>query len=314
MRLHRAFVVILTLCLAAPSSVLAQARIAKPADANRVSFTLSFRVTAKKGTDKVTVTALVPKNIENRQKIVKIKYSQKPESEFEENGNKYARFVLNNPVGVQVIKAEVEAELYRNDLSTAGKRRHVSESEEKLAAWLKSEKYIESDDKQIKQAAKLISGADEVDTLRNIMAFVNQKVRYSGFDEADHGAVWALQQGKGDCTEFCDLFVALCRAKNIPARVCEGYTVNEVEKADTPKHGIAEAYTRKYGWVPFDPLHVFRKNAGFDALKPVFVYLGNQRNDTVLENYHFSAYRYFGTAVEYDNSFAVTALRELKKK
>jgi transglutaminase-like putative cysteine protease len=310
---HRAFVAILTLCLAAPGSALAQAGLANPADANRVSFTLSFRATGKQGTSKVVVTALMPKSIEGRQKIVKIKYAPKPESEFEENGNKYARFVLNNPVGLQVITAEVEAELYRYDLTMAGKRRHELESKERLAPWLKAEKFIEVDAKEIKQAARSISGADDIDTLRNIMAFVHQKVRYSGFDETDHGALWALQNGKGDCTEFSDLFVALCRAKNIPARVWEGYTVDEVKNGDTPKHVRAEVYTRRYGWVPFDPLHVARRNALFESLKPIYVYLGNQRNDATIQNYHFAAYHYFGQPITFETGIAVTARRETRR-
>jgi transglutaminase-like putative cysteine protease len=314
MRSQRAFLLILTLCLVVLSVISAPTVAQSLPDAFHVSFTMRFRVTGKQGTEKAVVTALVPKSIEGRQKILQVKYSPKPEREFEEKGNKYARFVLNNPAGVQVITADVEAEIDRYDLSVAGKHRHEPESKERLAAWLKSEKFVESDAKEIQQAAKSINGADELDKIRNIMAFVHQKIRYTGYDETDHGALYALKNGTGDCTEFSDLFVALCRAKNIPARVWEGYLVDEIAKGDTAKHIRVEAYTRKYGWVPFDPLHVLRKNAGFDVLKPVFVYLGNQRNDTVLESHHFSAYRYFGQAIEFDNSFAVTARRELKKK
>jgi transglutaminase-like putative cysteine protease len=310
---HRTFALILTLCLSVPSSAFAQAVTADPADACRVSFTLSFRVTGKPGTDKAVVTALMPRTIEGRQKIVRIKYTPKPESEFEESGSKYARFVLNSPVGPQVITAEVEAELYRFDLSTAGKRRHEPESRERLSQWLKSEKFIESDGKEIKQAARSIAGADEIDTIRNIMSFVHQKVRYSGFDDADRGALWALQNGKGDCTEFSDLFVAVCRAKNIPARVWEGYTINEVKDGDTPKHIRAEVYTRKYGWVPFDPLHVARKDATFESLKPIYVYFSNRRNDATLQNYHYATYRYFGKPIDFETGITVTSRRETRR-
>jgi transglutaminase-like putative cysteine protease len=302
-------------CLSIAASAAAGDRPLAPSAANRVSFTLRFRVTGKQGTEKAIVTALVPKTIDGRQKILQAKYTPNPESVFEENGNKYARFVLNNPTGVQVITLDVDAELYRYDLEVASKRRRGElESKERLAPWLATEKFIEKDAPEIKQAAKSIGGADEMDTLRNILAFVRQKVRYSGFDNDDHGALWALKNGKGDCTEFSDLFVALCRAKNIPARVWEGYLTDDVAEGDTAKHIRVEVYTRKYGWVPFDPLHVARGNAGFDSLKPVYVYLGCQRNDAILQNYHFAAYRYFGTAIDFETSFTVTAQRELKRR
>jgi transglutaminase-like putative cysteine protease len=313
MRAHRVSVALVTFCLIFPNLLRGQTTSARQAESNRVSFTLQFRITGKPGTEKVVLTALMPKTLEGRQKILSTKYSLRPEKEFEENGNKYARFVVNNPVGLQVINAEVEAELYRYDLSIAPNRRHAAESKERLAPWLKAEKFIEVDAKEIKQAAKSITGADEFDTIRNIMLFVHQKVRYSGFDETDHGAMWAMQNGKGDCTEFTDLFVALCRAKNIPARVWDGYTIDEVKKGDTPKHVRAEVYTRRYGWVPFDPLHVARKSAAFDALKPIFIYFDNQRNDATIENFHFSSYRYFGKPIDYDSGILVTAVREMKR-
>ena len=37
------------------------------------------------------------------------------------------------------------------------------------------------------------------------------------------GALWALNNRRGDCTEQADLFVALCRARGIPARRMSGY-------------------------------------------------------------------------------------------
>jgi transglutaminase-like putative cysteine protease len=244
-----------------------------------------------------------------------VRYAPQPEREFEEKGNKYARFVLPQPVGLQVVTIDVDAELYRYDLNTAAKnRRGEPESSDRLKPWLVHEKFIEKDAPEIQAAAKIIGGNDELDTIRNIMAFVHQKVRFSGYDETDHGALWALKNGKGDCTEFSDLFVALCRAKNIPARVWEGYLTDDIPKGDTAKHIRAEAYTRKHGWVPFDALHVLRGNAKFESLKPVYVYLGNQRSDALLQNYHYAAYRYFGQPVTFDFGFTVTEQRELKRR
>jgi transglutaminase-like putative cysteine protease len=332
MRSHHVAVALITFCLIAPQRFHGQETAASPlpngggSETRRVSFTLQYRITGKQGTEKAVLTALVPKTIEGRQKILKVKYTPRPEREFEEKGNKYARFALVRPVGEQLVTIDVEAELYRYDLDTAAKnvpslapraseiRGGKPESNDGLKPWLVHEKFIEKDALEIQAAAKAIGGADELDTIRNIMAFVHQKVRYTGYDETDHGALWALKNGKGDCTEFSDLFVALCRAKNIPARVWEGYLTDDVPKGDTAKHIRAEAYTRKHGWVPFDALHVLRGNAKFESLKPVYVYLGNQRSDPLLQNYHYAAYRYFGQPVTFDFGFTLTEQRELKKR
>src|SRR5262245_37992460 len=315
MRSRLVCVAIVTVCLVLPISVRGQAPAGQTAETRRVSFTLSYRITGQPGTEKAVVTALVPKSIDGRQKILKVKYSQRPEREFEEKGNKYARFVLLEPAGVHTVTMDVDAALYRYDLTVASKRKKGEpENKERLKPWLAQEKFIEKDAPEIQQAAKSITGTDEIETLQNIMAFVNRKVRYSGFDDTDRGALWALKNGRGDCTEYSDLFAALCRAKNIPARVWEGFLTNEVQRGDTAKHIRVEAYTRKYGWVPFDPMHVARRTATFDSLKPVYVYLSSQRNDPQLQNYHYVAYRYFGKPITLDSSFAVTATEEAKRR
>jgi transglutaminase-like putative cysteine protease len=315
MRWHNIALATIAFCLTAPSALLGQETDDPSADARRVSFTLQYRITGKQGTDKAVLTALVPKTIDGRQKILKVRYSQQPEREFEEKGNKYASFVLLRPAGLQVVTINVDAELSRYDLNTAAtNRRGELENNDRLKPWLVHEKFIEKDAPEIQAAAKTIDGDDELETLRSIMTFVHQKVRYSGYDETDHGALWALKNGKGDCTEFSDLFVALSRAKNIPARVWEGYLTDDIPKGDTAKHIRAEAYTRKYGWVPFDALHVVRGHAKFESLKPVYVYLGNQRNDALMQNYHYAAYRYFGQPVTFEFSLAVKEQQELKAR
>jgi transglutaminase-like putative cysteine protease len=119
------------------------------------------------------------------------------------------------------------------------------------------------------------------------------------------GAVKAAQQKKGDCSEYSDLFVALCRAKNIPARVATGYTVRFDEIS--PKHHWAEVYLKKYGWVPFDPSwgdmedSIFR-NRAFGVLRPVYIYLTGIRNDPGLHNNHFYTYMYWGDKVKLEDS------------
>src|SRR5262249_13243276 len=145
-------------------------------------------------------------------------------------------------------------------------------------------------DASIQKAAKSIAGRNDEQGARNVMDFVAKTLRKTPFDPQDHGAAWALTNKHGDCTEYTDLFVTLCRAKGIPARVCEGYITTEIAKNDTPKHNWAEIYLDKVGWAPIDPLHTFLKIVEFDRLRPAYMQLSHERVDKNLNGYHFWYY------------------------
>jgi transglutaminase-like putative cysteine protease len=276
--------------------------------AERVDFSLRYDISSAVDTRKITLTISVPADIENRQKIVRKKYSIAPEKEIQENGSTYARIVVNNPPRSLKLTIDCEAILYRYDLETALAQKGKSKAEGRLslAPFLAEEKYLEVTDTAIQKAAKSIPGKDNEQGVRSVMDFVVQTLKKTAYDPADHGAVWALQNRHGDCTEFTDLFVTLCRAKGIPARACDGYITTEVQKNDTAKHSWTEVYLDKLGWVPFDPLHTFLKIAAVDRLRPVYVQFGHQRVDKTLNGYHFNAWNWEGGAIKVQDSFAVT--------
>jgi hypothetical protein len=141
--------------------------------------------------------------------------------------------------------------------------------------------------------------------VKNIYDYVIDNMEYTMPSKRNRGAVKALQSGKGDCTEYADLFVAICRAKNIPARVVTGYTVG-VDPTSS-KHNWAEVYLQEYGWVPFDPStgdieNAIIRNRAFGRMRPAYIYLSYIRNNEVLRNYNFSLYRYWGDRVRFKDS------------
>ena len=88
---------------------------------------------------------------------------------------------------------------------------------------LNPQKYIESDHPAIHRVAHQLHGPDPSKTIEKVFHWVAGHVRYSGYAGKDRGALYALEYKKGDCTEYADLFVALCRANRIPARPIGGY-------------------------------------------------------------------------------------------
>ncbi|MFV1951066.1 MAG: transglutaminase family protein [Nitrospinota bacterium] len=96
-----------------------------------------------------------------------------------------------------------------------------------INAFLRAEKYIESDDPGLSRFAKKFKAPKPVETVEGIFRWVAENVQYAGYLRNDRGALYALRNKQGDCTEFTSLFVALCRANNIPARGIGGYVCSE---------------------------------------------------------------------------------------
>jgi hypothetical protein len=71
------------------------------------------------------------------------------------------------------------------------------------------------------------------------------------YDEVDSSRPndWTLENGWTDCQQEAALLAALCRARDIPARLISGYVLDD----DTPYHHCwAEVWIAGRGWLPLD--------------------------------------------------------------
>ena len=94
---------------------------------------------------------------------------------------------------------------------------------------------------------------DSAQAARAIFDWVRQHIRDIGYDGTDRGALYALTQKKGDCTEFATLFAALCRREGIPARAMGGYVISQNTTLDPAAfHNWAEFYMNG-AWHLADP-------------------------------------------------------------
>ncbi len=87
-----------------------------------------------------------------------------------------------------------------------------------IRKYLGDSPYIESRHAKIRSLAKEITQGKEGawETVEAIYDYVREHVKYQ--EGPLKGALRALQDGTGDCEELTSLFIALCRAANIPAR------------------------------------------------------------------------------------------------
>lgn len=99
-----------------------------------------------------------------------------------------------------------------------------------------------------------------------IYEWVSANLKHSGYHKTDRGALWALQNKQGDCSEFASLFTALCRAAGIPARTLSGFTC--------PKNMILKPYSL-HNWAEFFDGSVWRiadpLERNFDANQSLYV-------------------------------------------
>jgi len=118
-----------------------------------------------------------------------------------------------------VVTFEIERHTQQPPDNTAQYR--VPESREldsSMRAYLGPSPLIESNDRRIRKLAHEI-GADAPTAWQRVEAiydWVRDKVEYK--NGPLKGAVAALNDGTGDCEELTSLFIAICRAADIPAR------------------------------------------------------------------------------------------------
>jgi transglutaminase-like putative cysteine protease len=116
------------------------------------------------------------------------------------------------------------------------------------------EKYIESNNPQIEAlAGQLEQGQTNPYIIAgSIYDWVVHNLTYQT-DPSLGGALYALENGGGECGDFSALFCALCRADGIPARPVVGRVADDYPNDSSDCHVWAEFLLPGYGWVPVDP-------------------------------------------------------------
>lgn len=121
-------------------------------------------------------------------------------------------------------------------------------------SYLQPEPKVESGHPEIiAKASELTAGlTDTVAHTKAFFAFVQQSMDYGG-PYPNAGALSALRHRSGVCEDYAALFVALCRASGIPARMVFGYAAVLPGDTDFEKHAWPEFFLPSHGWVPAEP-------------------------------------------------------------
>ena len=188
------------------------------------------------------------------QRCVSLEISHPYELIADDLGNQilYFRFDTMPPYATKIItiKADLELSHIPNRIPT-----------DDLRPFLRSEKYVESDDPKLSEFAGRFKESEPVKTAENIFRWVAGNLKYTGYVGNDRGALYGFNHKKGDCTEYMYLFAAFCRTNKIPARCIGGYICREnTMLKPSAYHNWAEIY-EDHTWRNVDPQNkVFMQN------------------------------------------------------
>lgn len=253
-----------------------------------VTFSCDFRFHIKGNVTRLRFLYCPPKTVKERQRVIQINFSPEPVAIYDEGATRYAVFSFGPSTGDQVIKISGEIELYRYDIETAiavgaTRKEAVSMSDSDRAQYLKAERFLEVHDPTVQKVARTIQSSQqrmhanpgrtqeekmqkaELDCIQDILDWIRQNMQYEEHADSRRGAARAINLGKGVCSEFSDVFVTLCRASGLPAKVIKG--LNTYFNND-PTHQWAEVFITGLGWVPFDPTWM---HSAFAILRPIYL-------------------------------------------
>ena len=250
-----------------------------PKHYKKYQYRIQYNLKVDGRVDKATFKLPIQNNEAGKQYITNFKIFPKPNRIYDADGNTIAEYKFNNlKTGNNIITIEGCANLNRYDIEYAKRTNKNFDKEDDIKRYLLPEKGIEINNPYIKNIANKITGNSKEEIVNNIFEYVRKNVHYN-HGASTPSAVLALKAGRGKCGEFAAAMVALCRTKQIPARIVSG---NIARKSDT-KHTWVEVYFDEYGWVTYDPTVMYGERVHIK--NGVIV----KREQTIIENQNYIA-------------------------
>lgn len=267
------------------------------------TFERRMKAVGVSATNTLTYTDILPQSMPNRQDILKIELSNNAAKFFIKKNKKYVQFSKDDFDKNEEISIKTTVKLYRNDLFHAKKRQQKPLEEKHLSTYLKKEKHLD----WLEKIADTITGQKEEVLVKYIFDYVIKKLDYDNFTSENQGVKQALERGRGDCTEYAELMVGLCRAKGLPARIVWGVIAKNSKNA---RHNWVEVYFKKYGWVTFDPTHADCEDCPttFEKMENYYIYYSYERKDEL------SGWKGKGRVKSSNISYRFTGENVLEKK
>jgi len=161
-------------------------------------------------------------------------------------------------VEVDKVSFKINTDLeVKNDFPKVFKTVHfpVSISDSSIEEYTKETKHIDINSDIKDKANDLVAGETDLYLAAyKVGVWVKENILYdlnSMTEDADQKASWVYTNKQGVCDEITNLFIAMLRSVNVPARFVSGIVYSNLDN-NFGNHGWAEVYFPGTGWVPFD--------------------------------------------------------------
>ena len=201
-----------------------------------ISFSLTVRNTSSLPQKKAELLIYIPNNKTAVQQCSRLSVNFPYTVLKDSLNNRVARFVFDTipPFGTKIITLSA-----RITLTTFPKQ--VPLKDKKI--FLAEVPYIELSSVELIRLAGQFNSDSPKQSARKIYNWVTKSLRPVSYSGKEHGALYAFRKKKGDCTEFTNLFVALCRLNQIPARRVSGFILQQDKQVQANDyHDWAEVY------------------------------------------------------------------------
>lgn len=282
--LRCAWMVSLALLSASCADVVSKPRAlgAKPASASEIRkapkgytvakqlrYSFSLRNTRNQSLENAQFWTYAPVPHTSHQWVERLTVNQPYSLSRDALGNEILHFSFDRiaPYGTKIVNISVD--LRMTDAA-------ASSVKGDLKRFTQPELHIESTTAQVVELAQRLRKPAPLETAQATYNWVSDSIESEAYIAEDRGALYALTERKGDCTEFAYLFTALSRANGTPTRAIGGYAFkgNGVVKA-ADYHNWAEFYA-KGAWQLADPQkHSFMQDAA-DYVAMRIIAMGEQ--------------------------------------
>ncbi|MCB0317861.1 MAG: transglutaminase domain-containing protein [Bdellovibrionales bacterium] len=211
----------------------------------RLRYTLAIKNTSRDLIKYSAVKIFSPLNLTSSQRVKKITSTHDYTLIADDIGNQILSYKITvPPYGTKIIDIDVLLEVGSIALD-------ANDSANPL--YLANGPYINLDNPKIINLAKKLSGGSTDNIASKVVQWIQANIKNENYIKEDKGAAFALENLRGDCTEYSYLFTALLRKNGIAARVIGGFKV----KSDTllkshNYHNWAEYYNGN-SWITVDP-------------------------------------------------------------
>ncbi len=212
-------------------------------DPEDLDWEIGVRITANGNASGITATAPIPVDWPEQQVEIVSQHKSDPVGRISiknlTNDSRQMLCKINRLESGQVAEAVVRLRITKSHIAAPAdpsQLKFATTVPSRLKQYLRPSPFIESQDPRIRKIAAEIGvaeGLTDWQRVESIYQWVRENVEYK-FDTQIHSCLEAIDSGHGDCEELSSLFIAICRAKGIPARAVwiPGHTYPEFYLTD----------------------------------------------------------------------------------